>query len=466
MHRNLYLDFDESLSFKDFMKSLEVEIKSQLGESIFLAWFSSICFKSYDGETLILTVKNDKIKNCIFLHYQIKFERIVEKTFQKHFKKVLKAFEVIVGQNLEIEQQTTENKPQIEEKFKIAIELDKKYIFDNLLEGNENKLAIGCGRHFAELISMKSENILQLSKQFCITGSIGNGKTHLAQAIAWQVKEAGFKVLYTTAERFLFNFQSAIQKNEIVDFTKCFLGIKLLIVDDIHFISTKKKTLEELQKVAYSVISDGGFVLFCTSNNPQNLPIENVQVKNFICSSHLIKIENPTEEFRYQILKFKTDRLSYKISDGVLKMLASKIQTNIRELEGSMGRMVLHSQILNHEISTEEAQFITTDIFPHAELKKFEIKDIQERVCTRFGISLKELSSQKRVKAIVKARQIAIYLATKLTTASYVEIGKAFEKTHSTVIHSLKSIEVEIEKSRLFKDELNALKISIEQNLQ
>jgi chromosomal replication initiator protein len=470
MQTGLLFDFEDSPSFGEFMKLLEDGIKQSLGESIFFAWFSTLSFKSYDGNTLLLTVKNEKIKNCIFLHYQIKFERILEKAFFKHFKKRLKKFEILVLESKEevassklnsnfITLEAFDEKPT----FNMGILLEKKFTFQNFLESEENRLPVGLARHFADLIINSSENVFQIAKHFFISGSIGNGKTHLAQAIGHLVKEMGLRVLYTTAERFLFNFQTAIKKNQSIEFLKSFLGIKLLIIDDIHFVATKKKTMDEIKRVAYSIISDGGFVLFCSSGLPSSLPIESGDVKNFLLSSHLIKIENPTESFRYEILKFKVQKSSYKISDSVIKILATKIQTNIRELEGAMGRMVLHSQILNHEIDPEATKFVTTDIFPHKELKKFSITEIQTKVSSHFGISFEELNSKKRVKSILKARQIGIYIASKLTTASYIEIGKCFKRTHSTVIHSIRAIEKEMLLSKSFKNEIEMIKVCLEQ---
>ena len=456
----------ESSSFDPFMKLLHEGVKASLGENVFFAWFKELSFKSYDGHTLLLSVGNDKIKNCIFLHYQNRFERILQKTFTQHFKKRLQNFDLIVENRTREEVEVTwQNEQPLREKskFNIGISLEKKYIFNNLLVSEENKLAVGIAKHFANSIIQKGEDILHFSRQFFICGGIGNGKTHLAQAIANEVlANSKEKIMYTTAERFLFNFQTAVKTNETVEFMKDFMGLKLLIIDDIHFICTKKKTMEEMQRVAYSVMSDGGFIIFCSSGLPLSLPIENPKVKSFLSSSYVIKIESPSEEFRFQLLKFKVANSNYKVSDGTLKTLASKIHTNIRELEGAMARIVLHSQILNYEIDAESTRFITTDIFPHKELKKFSIAEVQEKVCTHFGISLEEIQSKKRVRHVLKARQIAMFISAKLTTCSYIEIGKYFKRTHSTVIHSLKIVEKEFIKSRSFKEEVDALRIKIE----
>ena len=124
--------------------------------------------------------------------------------------------------------------------------------------------------------------------------------------------------------------------------------------------------------------------------------------------------------------------------------------------------MVLHSQILDYEIDPESTRFITTDIFPHKELKRFSITEIQAKVCSNFGISLEDLTSKKRAKQIVQVRQVAIFISSKLTTESYIEIGRCFKRTHSTVIHSIKAVNKACEISRNFKDEINILKMKIE----
>ena len=147
----------------------------------------------------------------------------------------------------------------------------------------------------------------------------------------------------------------------------------------------------------------------------------------------------------------------------MLRTLAFKINSSIRELEGSLARMVLHSQILNYEVDLESTKFITTDIFPHKELRKFSITEVQTKVCTDMGIELSEMQSRKRVRSILKARQIAIYLSSKLTTCSYIEIGKYFKRTHSTVIHSIKIIEKEMQNSKHFALEVEKMKFRIEE---
>lgn len=464
MQANLPFDFKEDSSFVIFLNLLKDGIKESLGEAVFYAWFKDISFYSYDGSNLFLSVKNDKIKNCIFLHYQNKFEKVVNKTFQAHFGKRLKNFEIIVKQQtLEVAKEITFS-GVFNSDFNIEISLEKKFTFKNFLESDENKLAVGIAKHFAESIILNKDDVISFSKNFFVQGSIGNGKTHLIQAIAHEVKErSGAKVMYTTAERFLFNFQTAVKNNTNVDFIKQFIGVKLLIIDDIHFVATKKKTMEEIQRVCYSIISDGGFVLFASSGMPSSLIVENEKVKNFLCSSYIIKLPNPTEEFRYKLLKFKLASSNYKVSDSMLKTLAFKIHSSVRELEGSLARMVLHSQILNYEVDSQSTKFITTDIFPHKELRKFSITEVQTKVCSFFGITIEDMQSKKRVRSILKARQIAIYLASKLTTCSFIEIGKYFNRTHSTVIHSIKIIEREMTESKNFAVDVERMRFKIEE---
>ncbi len=469
MQTGLLFDFEDSQDFCDFMKLLEDSIKQSLGEVVFNSWFNTLKFKSFDGNILLLTVKNDKIKNCIFLHYQLHFTKILEKSYFKYFKKTLKKFEILVEDEVAniIPLHFPSSKAEFIErsKFNIQINLDKKFTFENFLQTEENRLSVGLAKHLLSSIISETENIIQLTRYAFISGGIGNGKTHIAQAIAHKVKEFGFEAIYTTAERFLFNFQSAVKKNELVEFFQSFIGLKLLIIDDIHFVATKKKTMEEIKKIATSITSEGGFVIFCSSGLPSDLPLETPELKSFVNSATLIKIQNPTQDFRFKILKFKSERSSYKISDSLLKLLSAKIQTNIRELEGSMGRMILHSQILNKDIELEASQFIATDIFPHKELKRFSITEIQSKVASHFGISFEDLNSKKRVKKVLRARQVAIYISSKLTTSSYIEIGKYFKKTHSTVIHSIKAVEKIFTEDRKFKEEVEILKISIEQQM-
>lgn len=467
MQAALLCDFKDSISFEAFMNLLNVSIQDTFGIDVFESTFKEVSFKSYDGRNLVLSVKSDAIKNAIFLHYQNRFNKIVKKTFENFFNERLQNYDIIV------EAHTFEEQCELQEAisnkngslFNLAIGLEKKYTFDNFLEDETNKLIFGMTKHFAETISETSENVIQFSKQLFICGGIGNGKTHLAQSVAsYVLKESNKKVFYTTAEKFMFNFQMSVKNNTGVEFREEFSGVKLLIIDDIHLIATKKKTISEVQRVAYSVLSEGGFVIFCSSGAPSSLPIESENVRSFLKSFYVVRIKDPTEDFRFKILKAKTASSKYRISDATLKVLASKIQTNIRELEGAMGRMVLHSQILSSEIDPEAANLVLTDIFPHRELKRFSITDIQNRVAVQFGISVDEMKSSRRVRSILKARQVAIFIASKLTTSSYVEIGKHFGgRKHSTVIHSIKAIDKLSNQDPIFKNELELLMIEIKE---
>lgn len=468
MQASLLCDFKDSSSFDTFIGILKSNIKTGFGEEAFDSIFKDVQFKSYDGTNLLLSVASDKIKNAIFLHYQNRFEKILKKTFSKFFNETLASYDFIV--NAEKKEDSLNLNDKIETNttsiFNIAIKLEKKYTFLNFLEEEENKLVSQMAKHFANLILSKEEGLLEFSKQLFVCGGIGNGKTHLAQAVAASVMQnSSEKVIYTTAEKFMFNFQTAVKNNAGVEFTREFLGVKLLIIDDLHLVATKKKTIAEIQRISYSILSEGGFVVFCSSGTPNVLPIESESVKQFFNSSYVLKIKEPTEEFRFKILKAKTSCSKYKISDATLRLLASKIQTNIRELEGAMGRMVLHSQILNSEAEQDVVSFITTDIFPHKELKRHLVQDIQEKISLKLGLTTDEIKSNRRTKKIALARQIAIFITSKLTTLSYVEIGKSFGgRKHSTVIHSIKVIERLSLESRNFKDEVEALKFYIEDN--
>lgn len=463
MQASLLFDFKNSSSFESFISFLKDNIKINIGEEAFEEVFHELTFRSYDGKCLNLNVNTDKTKNIIFLHYQNRFEKILKKSFTKFFNEKLDSYQLLVPGN-NISEYYLPETPIKKELFNISINLDKKYTFSAFLEEEENKLITRMAKHFAETITEKEENMIQFSRQLFIHGGIGNGKTHLAQAIGSYVAlNSTVKVLYTTAEKFMFNFQTAAKTNTGVEFIKEFLNVKLLIIDDLHLVATKKKTIAEIQRVAYSILSEGGFVVFCSSAPANLLPLESENVRSFLSSCYSIKIKDPSEEFRFKVLKHKTALSKYKISDSTLRLLASKIQTNIRELEGAMGRMVLHSQILNSEMEEETVNLLTNDIFPQPYLRKVSIAEIQEKVAEKTGITVEEMTSPRRTKKIVMARQIAIHLASKLTALSYVEIGRNFGgRKHSTVIHSLKVVEKTSLSSRNFKEQIGALKYELE----
>ena len=282
------------------------------------------------------------------------------------------------------------------------------------------------------------------------------GKTHLLNAIGLELKDKN-KVMFISAERFMYQFVKSIKSNDMVKFKEYFRNTDILLIDDIQFMNGKEAMQEEFFHTFNALIDKGSQIIVSADRPPNKLLRIQDRIKSRFSGGLVVDIQNPDYELRLKIIKSKTEELKLFYSDQVYineeiqKFISTEVRTSIRELVGALNRIVSFSRIYNKVPNLSEVRVILKDLLNLSE-NKVTIDAIQTIVCKFFKISKNEMLSPRRSRYLVRPRQTAIYLAKMLTSKSLPEIGRAFSnRDHTTVIHSVKTIE----KLRKENNELN-----------
>ena len=434
-------------SFKD--KKIDWEeiqsiMKKKFGQDIFESWLKKIELLDEFNNYILISVSTRFIRDWITSRYLDQILQIV-----KEYKNNILRIEFVVEDNNDKIKKTEEvnenneflNKDNIsfiKDSYLQYNRIDPNKNFDNFITGSSNKLAFEA--------SKKVSKDLAHYNPLYLYGGVGMGKTHLLNSIGLELKEKN-KVMFISAERFMYQFVKSIKSNEMVKFKEYFRNTDILLIDDIQFMNGKEAMQEEFFHTFNALLEKGSQIIVSADRPPNKLARMQERIKSRFSGGLVVDIQNPDYELRYKIIKAKTDELmlfysnQINISEEILKFISSEIRTSIRELVGALNRVVSFSRIYNKVPSLSEIRVILKDLLNLSE-NKVTIDIIQTIVCKYFKISKNEMLSPRRSRYLVRPRQTAIYLAKMLTSKSLPEIGRAFSnRDHTTVIHSVKTIE-------------------------
>lgn len=338
----------------------------------------------------------------------------------------------------------------------VSTNLDPRYTFDNFVVGKPNEFAYAAALRVAEMREI-SFNPLYLH------GGVGLGKTHLMQAIAWRIKELSpeRKVLYLSAEKFMYQFVKALRYDNTVSFRDMFRSVDVLMIDDVQFICGKKATQEEFFHTFNSLVDQGKQIILTADSSPVDLKGIEDRLKTRMGYGLVVDIYPTTYELRLGILQSKAQMMGAEVPETVIDFLAHHISTNVRELEGALRRVVAHSQLIGLPITLESTQDILKDLLGACE-RKVTIEEIQKKVAEHYNLKVADLKSAKKERKIARPRQVAMYLSKVLTTKSLPEIGLKFDRDHTTVIHAIKTIEDLLKTDANLNEDINILKRTLE----
>ena len=339
----------------------------------------------------------------------------------------------------------------------LSVPLNPQYTFDNFVVGKTNEFAYAAARKVAE-----SRNV-SFNPLFLYSG-VGLGKTHLMHAIAWHIKQQdpSRNIVYLSAEKFMYKFVRALRYKDTTAFKEQFRSVDVLMVDDVQFMGGKDATQEEFFYTFNSLIEEGRQIIISADKSPADLEgIENRLKSRLGCG--LIADIHPTDfDLRMGILNNKAHQLGIELPEKVAEFLAQKIATNIRELEGALRRVIAHSQLLSDkEITLDMTQDVLKDMLRSYD-KRTTIDEIQKKVAEHFNISVKEMQSSRRARTVARPRQIAMYLAKQLTSRSLPEIGRKFDRDHTTVMHAVRKVEELILEDSSLAENVDALRRALE----
>ena len=336
--------------------------------------------------------------------------------------------------------------------------IDPNKRFENFITGSSNKLAYEAALKVCENISSYNP--------FYIYGGVGMGKTHLLNSIGLQLR-GNKKVMFISAERFMYQFVKSIKSNDMVKFKEYFRSTDILLIDDIQFMNGKEAMQEEFFHTFNALLDKGSQIILSADRAPNKLSRIQERIKSRFSGGLVVDIQKPDFELRRKIVANKTEELGslcsekINISLEIQNFISSEITTSIRELVGAINRIVSFSRIYKKVPNLSETKVVLKDLLNLGE-NKVTIDLIQTIVCKFFKISKNEMLSSRRSRYLVRPRQTAIYLTKILTSKSLPEIGREFSnRDHTTIIHSVKTIEKLKEKDLNMVENINKLKNQI-----
>jgi chromosomal replication initiator protein len=335
----------------------------------------------------------------------------------------------------------------------LGARLDPRSTFATFVVGKPNEFAVAAAERVA-LSQRPPFNPLFLY------GGVGLGKTHLMHAIAWRVKQADptRRVVYLSAEKFMYQFVRALRTRDTIQFKELFRSVDLLMVDDVQFISGKDSTQEEFFHTFNTLVDRGRQIVISADRSPSDLSGLEERIRSRLGWGLVADIHPTTYELRLGILEAKAEQLRTEVPQRVLEFLAHRITSNVRELEGAMNRIVHQAGLIQRPVSLEMAQEVLKDLL-RANDRRVTIEEIQKAVVDHYGLRMADMISSRRSRDIARPRQVAMYLSKQLTTRSLPDIGKRFgNRDHTTVMHAVRQIESMSKSDRQMADDVEAIK--------
>lgn len=431
--QNVYVSEEEKTLRWDEIQSA---FKKTFGSEVYNSWLQKLVLVKEFNDYLILGVPTRFFRDWIVSRY---LDKILEQI--KSFKLSINRIEFkIIEENrqnqegLKIEElnKVTEIKDSILNYNRLNPNLN----FNNFVKGKSNDIALSYSRKVCEHVSRYNPLYL--------CGGVGLGKTHLLNAIGLELQEEN-NVMFISAERFMYHFIKSIKKNDMVNFKDFFRKSSVFIIDDIQFISGKESLQEEFFHTFNSLMDKGSQIIISSDRNPMKLDRIQERIKSRLAGGLVVDIETPDTELKIKIIKKKIEDIQSQfkeniiISEEVINFIAIESKTNIRELIGVLNRVIAFSRVHNRELTINDCKNILKDVFNQTKI--ITVDKIQNVVSNYFNIALSEMLSQRRSRPLARPRQIAMFLAKKMTTRSLPEIGRRFaNRDHTTVIHAVKTI--------------------------
>ena len=403
------------------------KVEAKVNRHSFATWFRPTTFQALRGSSLLVQVPNSQFKDWLVRNYQ----GIIAESLQDLGRGDVE----VVFECESMPASGAEAVPQ-REVAAGSTALNPKYTFESFVVGSSNQFAHAAARAVAEIPS-KSYNPLFLY------GGVGLGKTHLMHAIGHyiQARNRHLNLVYISSDRFINEMINAIRFDRLPAFRQKYRAVDVLLVDDIQFIAGKDRTQEEFFHIFNALHDAQKQIVISSDCPPRQIPTLEERLHSRFEWGLIADIQAPDIETKVAILRKKAEAERVEIPENVALFIASKVRTNIRELEGSLIRLIAYASLTGRDIDLTLAQEILRDLLA-TEDKPITIEMIQKFVADQFGVKITELKAKNNSKTVAEPRQIAMYLIKALTGASLPEIGKAFGgKHHSTVIHSVRKID-------------------------
>ncbi len=449
---NIFVNEEEkTLVWEDVQKSFE----SNFGTEIYQSWLKNITLLKEFNDHLILGVPTRFFRDWIVSRY---LDKILSQL--KSFKNSINRVEFKITEDHKInsigslKSEDLNKVTEISDSILNYNRLNVNLNFENFVAGSSNEIALSSSKKVCEQIARYNP--------LYIYGGVGLGKTHLLNAIGLEL-EKKTNVMFISAERFMYHFIKSIKKNDMVNFKDFFRKSSVFIIDDIQFIRGKEGLQEEFFHTFNSLMDKSAQIIISADRAPMKLDRVQERIKSRLSGGLVVDIDVPDFELKTKIIRKRLEDIQQQfkeksdISEEVVNFLANECKTNIRELIGVLNRVVTFSRIHKKVLTISDCKNILKDVFNQA--KVITVDRIQNTVSNFFSIPLAEMLSQRRSRPLARPRQIAMFLAKKMTTRSLPEIGRRFaNRDHTTVIHAVKTITRISEKDDEMKKNINHLK--------
>ncbi|GHU10568.1 chromosomal replication initiator protein DnaA [Alphaproteobacteria bacterium] len=448
-----------SIDVESLWKAVSRSLRSDVGATTVETWIAPMCIDRLDGEVLYIKAPSMFLRDWVQNNYADKILRCCTRENAS-----IKEIEIFVQDPFSVPQITSvemvpdyvthmhQDSGRTDEQSSFSIPLDPKLTFDSFVVGKPNELAYAAALRVAESDKVAFNPLF-------LYGSVGLGKTHLMNAIAWSIKSRSPErnIAYLSAEKFMYQFVKAVRYKDTMAFKDQFRSVDVLMIDDIQFICGKDSTQEEFFHTFNALVDNKRQVVVSADKSPSDLDGMEERLKSRLGWGLVADIHPTTYELRLGILQSKVALSPIEIPDKVLEFVAHKITSNVRELEGALNRITASALLVGREVTVDSAREVLSDLLRVSE-KKITVEDIQKKVAAHYSIKLSDMSSSRRVRQITLPRQVAMYLAKKLTTLSLPEIGKNFGgRDHTTVLHAVKRIEEAIRSNDSISEDVRLL---------
>jgi len=438
---------------------IQAILRAEIGEDAFNAWIRNIAFRRIEDGTVLFSARTPFVRDWVRRHYADRIRDLWAREVKAIF-----GVTIAVDKSPALPRSAAERPELVDGISAEALAaghltdsfgsvLDPRYTFESFVVGKSNELAYAAARRVSESKEVPFNPLF-------LHGGVGLGKTHLMHAIAAEVRRVhpNRRIMYMSAEKFMYQFVSAIRGKTTVEFKRQFRTVDLLMIDDVQFIANKESTQEEFFHTFNALVDNRRQVVISADRSPTDLPGIEERIRSRLGWGLVADIHPTDYELRLGILQTKAANFATtSIPKEVLDFLAGKIISNVRELEGALNRVVAYAELTKQPVTIDMTRGVLQDLL-RANDRKVTIDEILRQVSEYYNLRLSELLSARRARDIARPRQVAMYLAKQLTSRSLPEIGRKFGgRDHTTVMHAVRKITDLRRTDSVLEDDINRL---------
>lgn len=435
-------------TLQDEWTQVKEKLLREFGQATYSSWLDPLTLVGIQDDCIIISAPNTFMRDWVCTHYAKSIESFLN-SVNDNYRRI----DIIIDSQPQKEALPLEE----EERESIGAQLDPRFTFENFVVGKSNELA-----HAAALKVAESKTVT--FNPLFLYGGVGLGKTHLMHAIAWHIKKCHpeRKVIYLSAEKFMYQFIRALRFKDTMAFKEQFRSVDVLMIDDVQFISGKDSTQEEFFHTFNALVDQNRQVIISADKSPSDLEGMEERMKSRLGWGLVADIHPTNYELRLGILQAKVDSMGVAVPQKVLEFLAHKITSNVRELEGALTRIVAHATLVGRDITLESTQDLLRDLL-RANDRRVTIDEIQKKVADYYNVRISDMHSPRRARAVARPRQVAMYLCKTLTQRSLPEIGRKFGgRDHTTVMHAVKKVEELMIEEKTIAEDIDLLRRMLE----